>query len=410
MKEYRTAKIACYLSCISMSVAANISPLLFLTFRELYGISYTLLGLLVLVNFCTQLGVDLIFSFFSHRLPLGICVRATPVLSVVGLVVFALAPSLFPGAEYACLLVGTFLFSIAAGLGEVLTSPVIAAIPSENPEAEMSRYHSSYAWGTVAVVVIGTLFLELFDNSLWQVLVLMLTLIPLSSAVCFLRAKLPPLETAENAGGTGGVFRNAGVLLCVLAIFMGGAAECTMSQWASGYLEMALGIPKMWGDIFGVAMFALALGLGRTLYAKYGKNTFNILILGSFSAAVCYLVAALSPLPVVGLIACALTGLCTAMLWPGNLIVSSEHYPSAGVALYALMAAGGDLGASVAPQLVGSLTDAVAKNPSPFAALFGEGLASEQVGMRVGILMAALFPLLGTAVLLVLRHYFKRHT
>ena len=35
------------------------------TFREMYNISYTLLGTLVLTNFCTQLTVDLIFSFFT---------------------------------------------------------------------------------------------------------------------------------------------------------------------------------------------------------------------------------------------------------------------------------------------------------------------------------------------------------
>ena len=61
-----------------------------------------------------------------------------------------------------------------------------------------------------------------------------------------------------------------GVLLCALCIFMGGAAECTMSQWASGFIENALGVPKLLGDTLGVVLFALLLGTGRTLYAKYG--------------------------------------------------------------------------------------------------------------------------------------------
>jgi MFS family permease len=190
---------------------------------------------------------------------------------------------------------------------------------------------------------------------------------------------------------------------------MGGAAECTMSQWASGYLEMALGLPKVAGDVFGVAAFAVMLGLGRVLFASRAKSILPILIFGSFSAAVCYLLASLSPFPILGLVACALTGFCTAMLWPGNLILSSEHYPKAGVALYALMAAGGDLGASVAPQMVGALTDIVARNAAPFAVLFGDGISPEQVGMRFGMLVAALFPLFGGALLLVLRRYFKRH-
>ena len=65
--SYTKVKYACYITNITMSVVANLSPLLFLTFRSLYGISYSLLGLLVVINFSTQLLVDLIFSFFSHK-------------------------------------------------------------------------------------------------------------------------------------------------------------------------------------------------------------------------------------------------------------------------------------------------------------------------------------------------------
>ena len=65
--KFKRLKYACYTSNITMSAVGNLSPVLFLTFRSLYGISYSLLGLLVLINFCTQLGIDLVFSFFSHK-------------------------------------------------------------------------------------------------------------------------------------------------------------------------------------------------------------------------------------------------------------------------------------------------------------------------------------------------------
>ena len=66
--SYKRLKFACYTSNITMSVVSSLSPLLFITFRTLYGISYSLLGLLVLINFVTQLGVDILFSFYSHKL------------------------------------------------------------------------------------------------------------------------------------------------------------------------------------------------------------------------------------------------------------------------------------------------------------------------------------------------------
>ena len=191
------------------------------------------------------------------------------------------------------------------------------------------------------------------------------------------------------------------------AIFLGGASECTMAQWCSGYLEQALNIPKVWGDLCGVALFSVMLGLGRSLYAKYGKNPVRILLWGSAGATVCYLTAALARLPVVALAACALTGLCVSMLWPGTLIYMAQLLPSAGVAAYALMAAGGDFGGSVVPQLVGSITDRVALHTDWAASL---ALAPDQLGLKAGLLTAAFVPLLGALLLLVIRKKTKNNT
>ena len=113
-RKYQRLKLACYTVNITMSVVASLSPVLFLTFRTLYGISYSLLGLLVLINFCTQLGIDLIFSFFSHRFNIPKVVKTIPVIAVAGLALYALWPFLFPNAVYAGLVIGTIIFSAAA--------------------------------------------------------------------------------------------------------------------------------------------------------------------------------------------------------------------------------------------------------------------------------------------------------
>jgi MFS family permease len=126
-------------------------------------------------------------------------------------------------------------------------------------------------------------------------------------------------------------------------------------------------------------------------------------------AAICYLTVGLSSATVPAFIACILTGVCTAMLWPGALIMMEENIPGAGVAAYALMAAGGDLGASVAPQLMGIVIDKV--SVSSFAAEWSEKLqiTPEQVGLKTGMLVCALFPLIGIAVVLFCMRHFKRH-
>lgn len=399
-KNDTRVRLACYTTNLSMSVVGNLSPLLFITFRNLYGTSYTLLGLLVLVNFCTQLTIDLIFSFFSHKFNIQNTVRFTPVLSILGLVLFALAPVIFPKSIFTGLVLGTIVFSASSGLSEVLISPTIASLPSDNPERDMSKLHSVYAWGVVGVVVISTLFLLVFGSDKWQILTLIWTIVPLIAFLLFATAKIPQMQTPERVSGALSFLKRKEVWLCVFAIFLGGASECTMAQWCSGYAERALGISKVWGDIFGVALFAVMLGLGRSLYAKYGNNVAKFLTFGAIGATACYLISALINIPVVGLLACALTGFCTSMLWPGSLIVSSEKVPDGGVFMYAMMAAGGDFGASVGPQLVGVVTDTVAS--SAFASTLSSKLllTAEQIGMKAGLLLGSLFPLIAIFVFL----------
>ena len=129
-----------------------------------------------------------------------------------------------------------------------------------------------------------------------------------------------------------------------------------------------------------------------------GKNVGKVLFLGGIGATACYFTAAVSSNPIIGLLACGLTGFCVSMLWPGNLIVASEKIPKGGVFLYAMMAAGGDLGASVGPQLVGIVTDAALEIPALLNWASELALSPEQFGMKLGMLVGMLFPLISIGV------------
>ena len=406
----RTRK-SCYFAYLSMASAFSLPPILFVTFREMYGISYTLLGTLVLINFCTQLTIDLIFSFFTKYFNIHKTVIAMPLLTSFGMLVYALVPSFFPDIAYIGLVIGTVIFSIAAGLCEVLISPIVAAIPSEHPEKDMSLLHSLYAWGVMSVVAISTVFLTVFGRENWMYLTLFFAAVPLISSYLFATSPMPELDLSNSTDTSktkNAKERNIGLALCVLCIFLGSAAENTMSNWISGYMENALGIPKAWGDICGMAFFAVLLGLGRTLYAKFGKNITNTLLAGMIGAAACYLVAGLSQNVLLSFVACVLTGCCTSMLWPGTLIMMEEKIPSVGVAAYALMAAGGDFGASVAPQLLGIVVDKVSIAQWAQELAQKTLLTAEQIGMKAGMLTAFLFPFIGIFLLIFIKKYFSK--
>ena len=408
-RTYRRTRLACYLACFAMSSVFSLPPLLFALLREMYHISYTLLGTLVLTNFCTQLAVDLIFTCFSRHFNVHRVVRVMPLVTSLGLAVYALAPAFFPDHAYAGLLTGTIIFSVAAGLSEVLLSPLSAAMPSENPQRDMSMLHSLYAFGVFTVVAVSTLFFKLFGQEKWMFLTLFWAALPVIAAVMFMLSPMPALDAHTSpASASRAGKRTLGLALCVGCIFFGSCAENAMSNWISSYMANALHIDKSIGDILGMAMFAILLGTARISYAAFGKNITRVLLVGMIGAAVSYLVAGLSTSILPAFLACVLMGLFTAMLWPGTLIMMEEKLPGMGVAAFALMAAGGDLGASIAPQLLGIAADRVAVSSFALELSTALQLSAEQIGLKAGMLLMAVFPILGTILVSMIIRYFRK--
>ncbi|MBR4865423.1 MAG: hypothetical protein IKU11_01935 [Clostridia bacterium] len=408
--NYKRTKFACFYSYVATAAVFSLPPLLFVTFRETYGISYTLLGTLVLVNFFTQLGVDLIFTFFPKYFNIRATMCTMPLLSTAGFLIYALIPTFFPDIAYLGLLLGTITFSLAAGLGEVFLSPTIAALPSEHPDRDMSTLHSLYGYGVVMVVSVSTLFFWLFGRENWMYLTLFWALLPIVTSILFFTSPFPEMNLTHNATSAKSVkARNWGIALCFGCIFFGSAAENGMTNWISSFIESALHIPKAAGDLLGLALFAVLLAMVRTVYAKYGRNIYRILFLGMIAATACYLVAGLASNAIVAMIACVVTGISTSMLWPGTLIYMEEKIPNPGVVAYALMAAGGDTGASVAPQMMGAIVDAVSVSEWGTTLAATLSLSPEQVGMKTSMILSAVFPFIGIFLLLYMNKFFKKN-
>jgi MFS family permease len=154
-------------------------------------------------------------------------------------------------------------------------------------------------------------------------------------------------------------------------------------------LEAAMGIPKIIGDYAGVGMFALAIGIGRTWYGKKGDKVdiYKAMTAGAALCLVCFLTVVFSPFPVLSLVACALSGLGVSLLWPGSIVIATRKFPLAGTSMFAILAAAGDIGASLGPWLVGLTAD---KTPSLLQT--AQITVSGNPGLRAGFLLAVLFP------------------
>ncbi len=389
-KNYKKTLIACYLGFVTQAISANFAPLLFLTFKNTYGISLDKIALIPSVFYLTQLLVDLAATKFADKIGYRACVMASQILSAAGLVLMAILPELLP-VPFVGIMIAVVLYAIGSGLIEVLVSPIVEACPFENKDGMMSLLHSFYCWGAMGVILGSTLFFSLFGVQNWKILTFIWALVPLYNTFNFINCPIERLVEDGKSMGISKLLKTPIFWLMIILMVCTGASEATMSQWASAFTESAIGVSKTVGDLAGPCLFAMFMGISRMLYGKFSEKldlTKVMLICGAMCAG-CYLLASLSTLPILGLAGCALCGLAVGIMWPGSISISAQKCPRGGTAMFAFLALAGDLGGMVSPAMVGSL--------------------SEMAGgdLKIGLLAATLFPVILVVGLIILRRVKK---
>ena len=402
---YRLTTVSCFVGIFVQAVVSNLTAILFTPMMQLYGFSYIHRGILVGINFASQVAADILFSNVIDTKGFRFFVLPTCVIAGIGLLLYAATPYLFCGHEFVGIVIATVIFAFSSGLLEVLLSPIIDAIPGDDKGPAMSLMHSFYAWGQVATIIITTLFIFLFGGENWQIIVLMWAVVPLICFLLFLKAPFPPHNPGAKSQGMKQLIFRPFYLLALLAIFSGASTEVVMNQWASTFMEKALSLPKVTGDLLGMCGFAVMMGLGRLLYGIKGTkiNLNKVLMGGSILCVICYLTVTLSPYSALNVAACALCGFGASLLWPGTLVITSAHFPMAGAWLFAILAAAGDIGAGFGSWLTGFVTDNV--SDSWLTQLLGG--PAEQAAMRAGLMVAVIFPLLALVCHIVLNRLGK---
>jgi len=179
-------------------------------------------------------------------------------------------------------------------------------------------------------------------------------------------------------------------LLALLLMVCSGASEQAMAQWASLFAEKGLGISKTLGDLLGPCIFAIMMGIMRTMYGIKGQkvNIHKVLVICTVLCVPSFVITAIVPIPALALFGCALCGISVSLMWPGMLSLTAAGYPSGGTAMFAILALGGDLGCSVGPWLTGVVAD------------FKD--------LNAGLLAAIVFPLVMLAGLAVLKQLLNK--
>ena len=393
MKKYNRTKTACYLGFITQAITANFVPLLFLSFHRDYGISLERLAMISAVFFITQLIVDLLCVKLADKLGYRRSIIIAEVAAGAGLILLSFLPDILPD-RYAGILICTIIYAIGSGLIEVLCSPIIEACPFENKAGMMSLLHSFYCWGSVAVVLISTVFFNLAGIGRWRIMAVLWALVPLCNVINFAVCPILPINEEGSEGmKLTALLKNKLFWLFVVLMICAGACEIAMAQWASTFVESALGVAKSIGDLAGPCLFAVFMGISRIFYSKYGEK-WDLTLFMLISGVLClisYLLAALSDLSIMGLAGCVLCGFSVGVMWPGSISISSKKLEGAGTALFAFLALAGDCGGAAGPALVGAVSQRCADD------------------LRMGILAGAVFPVILIICSFILLKY-KTHS
>ena len=392
---YKDTLHACYLGYITQAIVNNLAPLFFVIFHDNFHISFEKIGRLILINFTTQIITDILAIKYVDRIGYRSAAVLAHFFAFFGLVGLGILPLLLPD-PYIGLAIAVIVYAIGGGLIEVIISPIVESLPGDAKASAMSLLHSFYCWGQLAVVLITTLIIKIFGNQIWNLLPILWSIIPAYNLFKFMRVPLMPIISEEERIPIKGLLSSHLFIIALVLMMSAGASEITMSQWSSLFAEKGLQVPKVVGDLLGPALFAFFQAVGRTIYGVWGHkiDLRKALMSSSILCILCYGVTVFVQLPIIALLGCALCGLSVSLMWPGTLSLSAEKFPNGGTAMFGVLAVFGDIGASFGPWMAGFVSDLAQKSNSLLALGQTVNLDSEQLGLKVGLFTAMIFPLL----------------
>lgn len=400
--NFKKTIFACYRGYITQGIVNNLSPLFFVIFQDHFGIDYMLISALILCNFITQVITDVLAVRYVDRIGMRRAAVLAHVLAFSGLAMQGILPNILP-APYIGLVIATVINGIGGGLIEVIISPIVDSCPGDAKASAMSLLHSFYCWGQVGVVLITTLLLRVIGEDLWYIIPLLWSLIPFYNLFSFLKVPLMPAIPEDEKTPLRTLLKSKIFLVAMLLMLCAGASELAMCQWSSLFAERALGVTKVMGDLMGPCLFAVLMGIGRTIFGIWGEkiNLSHALMATAALCVLCYIGAGLFDNPILSLISCALCGISVSLMWPGTFSLVATIYPKGGTAMFGTLAILGDVGCSVGPALFGAVSTAAAN-----AAV--NSASADQLGLKSGMLVSIIFPLFIVIGVALITHLAKQ--
>ena len=360
--NYFSTKIAGYVGFFVQAIVNNFLPILFIALQDVYKMSYGRLASLIAVNFGAQVVVDFLAPKIVAKTGYRKAAFLSQLAAFLGLALLSLLPNIIN--PYIALVICIIIYATGSGLTEVILSPMIEMLPTRNKSGNMALLHSFYCWGQAVTVLVTTalVYLSGFEN--WFIIPLVWSVIPFINMFSFLRVPIVEPDPAQKTATLFELLKSRNFVIYMLLMFCAGASEIAMAEWASIFAQNALGVSKAVGDMAGPCAFAVFMGLGRVIYAKFSRRIsfMKLLIYLNIFGFICYMAVALCNIPFVSLVFCAVCGFTVSISWPGVYSLGAKNFKNGGAVMFGAFAMCGDLGCGFGPWLIGALADRFSLN------------------------------------------------
>ncbi len=355
--KYLPTKISGYAGFFVQAVVNSFLPILFIALQNVYELSYSLLGTLMLFNFAAQVVIDAVTPFILSKIGYRKGAFLSQFTAFLGLALLSLLPRVMP--PYIAMLICITIYAMGSGFTEVILSPMIEMLPTRNKAGNMAVLHSFYCWGQACTVLLTTALVYVFGYKNWGFIPLIWSVIPFINMFSFLRVPIVEPTKEQKTMSFFELAKSKKFIIFMIMMFCGGASEIAMAEWASIFAQNALGVSKAVGDISGPCAFALFMGLGRIFYAKFSQKIsfVKLLIILNALGFGCYLTVAICDLAAVSLICCAICGFTVSISWPGIYSLGASGFKNGGAVMFSALALCGDSGCSIGPWIVGAVAD-----------------------------------------------------
>lgn len=373
--KYTVTKIACYIGYIVQAIINNFLPILFIALQDVYGLGYEKLARLIVFNFVTQMVTDLI----TPKIVSAIGYRKTAVLcqatAAIGLALLSVLPRVMSNT-YLAIIISIIIYAFGSGLMEVIMSPIIEMLPTENKAGNMSLLHSFYCWGQAFTVIVTTLLVAVFGYAGWANVPLVWAIIPFFNMFSFFKVPIVETDKNEKKAPFKMLIKSKRFRTYMLMMLCAGACEIAMAEWTSMFAQQALGVSKVIGDLAGSCAFAIFMGVGRIWYVFVSKKVSfqKTLIFMSVGCFICYIVVAMCDIALISLCFCAICGFTVSISWPGIYSAGAKDFPEGSSLMYSVFAMCGDTGCCLGPWVL--------------------GIVADSFGLKIGFAAVSIFPLI----------------